>query len=75
MAQNFWIAIFAWSTCFLVTILISLVTKPRVEAELHGLVYGLTKIPHDASVVWYKRPVPLAFTVIAVLIFLNVWFR
>ena len=23
MAQNFWIAIFAWSTCFLVTIVVS----------------------------------------------------
>jgi solute:Na+ symporter, SSS family len=75
MAQNFWIAIFAWSTCFLTTILVSFVSKPRLEVELHGLVYGLTKIPHDASVVWYKRPIPLALIVIAVLILLNVWFR
>jgi SSS family solute:Na+ symporter len=75
MAQNFWIAIFAWSTCFLVTILVSFVTKPREESELHGLVYGLTKIPHDAGVVWYKRPIPLAGVVICVLILLNVWFR
>src|SRR6478735_1796470 len=29
MAQNFWIAIFAWSTCFVVTILVSLATRPR----------------------------------------------
>src|SRR6516164_6935201 len=56
MAQNFWIAIFAWSTCFLTTILVSLVTRPREASELHGLVYGLTKIPHDGSVVWYRRP-------------------
>jgi len=75
MAQNFWIAIFAWSTCFLMTILVSFVTKPRLESELHGLVYGLTKIPHDASVVWYKRPIPLAGIVVGVLILLNVWFR
>jgi solute:Na+ symporter, SSS family len=75
MAQNFWIAIFAWSTCFLTTILVSFVTKPRVESELTGLVYGLTKIPHDASVVWYKRPIPLASIVVGVLILLNVWFR
>ena len=26
MAQNFWIAIFAWTTCFVVTIVVSLVT-------------------------------------------------
>src|SRR5690348_634661 len=47
MAQNFWIAIFAWSTCFLVTMVVSLATKPRPEADLKGLVYGLTEMPVD----------------------------
>ena len=75
MAQNFWIAIFAWSTCFLVTILVSFVTKPRLESELHGLVYGLTNIRHEENVAWYRKPIPLAFVVVAVLILLNVWFR
>ena len=28
MAQNFWIAIIAWTTCFVVTIVVSLVTTP-----------------------------------------------
>ena len=49
MAQNFWIAIFAWSTCFLVTILVSLMSQPKPESELHNLVYGLTDIPHEDS--------------------------
>ena len=31
MAQNFWTAIFAWTTCFVVTILVSLVTSPRAD--------------------------------------------
>ena len=46
MAQNFWIAIFAWTTCFVVTILVSLVTRPtaRVRAST-DLVYGLTECP------------------------------
>ncbi len=44
MAQNFWIAIFAFSTCFLVTIVVSLATAPKPEAELAGLVYGLTEV-------------------------------
>ena len=47
MAQNFWIAIFAWSTCLLVTLLVSLMSAPKPEAELHNLVYGLTDIPHE----------------------------
>ena len=34
MAQNFWIAIFAWTTCFVVTIVVSLMTKPKPESEL-----------------------------------------
>src|ERR1700746_109197 len=59
MAQNFWIAIFAWSTCFLVTMLVSLATKPRPEAELKGLVYGLTEMPVDQGERWYRRPLPL----------------
>jgi solute:Na+ symporter, SSS family len=75
MAQNFWIAIFAWSTCFLVTVVVSLATQAKPESELRGLVYGLTKIPHEDGVPWYKRPVPLAFVVGAVLILLNVTFR
>ena len=29
MAQNFWTAIFAWTTCFLVTVLVSLFTEPK----------------------------------------------
>src|SRR5579862_2788197 len=29
MAQNFWMAIFAWSVCFVVTIVVSLATAPK----------------------------------------------
>jgi solute:Na+ symporter, SSS family len=73
MAQNFWIAIFAWSTCLLVTFLVSLLSAPKDESQLHNLVYGLTAIPHE-DVPWYKRPAPLAVIVIAGLVLLNVWF-
>jgi SSS family solute:Na+ symporter len=74
MAQNFWIAIFAWSTCFLVTMLVSLATKPRPEAELKGLVYGLTEMPVDQGERWYQRPLPLACLVGVALLLLNLWF-
>jgi len=74
MAQNFWIAIFAWSVCFLSTVAISLVTRPRAESELTGLVYGLTKMPRNDGVSWYRRPVPVAILVAASLIGLNLWF-
>jgi SSS family solute:Na+ symporter len=74
MAQNFWIAIFAWSTCFLVTMLVSLATKPRPEIELKGLVYGLTEMPVDQGERWYHRPLPLACVVGVALLLLNLWF-
>src|SRR5580693_8201252 len=70
MAQNFWIAIFAWSTCLAVTILVSFLSQPKAESDLHNLVYGLTAIPHE-DVPWYKRPAPLAAIVIAALVLLN----
>ena len=74
MAQNFWIAIFAWSTCFVVTILVSLATRPKPDSELESLVYGLTKIPHEEGVAWYMRPGPLAVVVAILCIGLNFLF-
>ena len=73
MAQNFWIAIFAWSTCFVVTILVSVVTSPKPDDSLRGLVFGLTEIPHE-DVAWYRRPGPLAVVVACLLTLLNLLF-
>ncbi|MDZ4803074.1 MAG: sodium:solute symporter family protein [Bryobacteraceae bacterium] len=74
MAQNFWIAIWAWTTCFVVTIAVSLVTSPKADSELHNLVYGLTEIPNDGALPWYQRPAPLAIVVAILLVILNVIF-
>jgi SSS family solute:Na+ symporter len=71
MAQNFWIAISAFGACFLVTVIVSLFTRPRPVSELHNLVYGITDLPHEAHEPWYKRPGPLAVVVLAVVIVLN----
>jgi SSS family solute:Na+ symporter len=74
MAQNFWTAIFAWTTCFLVTVFVSLFTEPRREEELTGLVYSLTPVPHDRGLPWHKQPGPLAMVVGVLTIVLNVIF-
>jgi SSS family solute:Na+ symporter len=74
MAQGFWVAIMAFTSCLVVTFVVSLLTEKRPEKELEGLVYGLTKMPSDAGVVWYERPWPLAIAVSAILIVLNIWF-
>ncbi|MBV8895359.1 MAG: sodium:solute symporter family protein [Acidobacteriaceae bacterium] len=72
MAQNFWIAIIAWTACLIVTFAVSLVTAPKPESALHNLVYGVTQIPHEGQAPWYKRPGPLAVIVLAVLVVFNI---
>ena len=74
MAQNFWIAIMAWTTCFVVTILVSLVTSPKPERELVGLVYGVTEIKHEREANWWARPVPIAIGIALLALFLNFYF-
>ena len=76
MALNFWTAIFSWTTCFVVTILVSAVTESaKPDAELRGLVYSLTpRVKDDATARWYSRPETLAVIVLAVTVALNVIF-
>jgi SSS family solute:Na+ symporter len=74
MAQNFWTAIWAWTTCFVVTIVISLMTRPREDSKLIGLVYSLTEKPSEKHLPWYERPAALAVVIVVVLLLLNVFF-
>ena len=74
MAQNFWTAIFAWTTCFLLTVLISLVTRPRETQELVGLVWSLTERPREEGLRWWQRPGPLGAGVLALVLLLNLLF-
>ncbi len=71
MAQNFWTAIFAWTTCFVVTLAISAITKARPEEELKGLVYSLTPKPKEEDLKWYEKPATLAVIVLVLLVVLN----
>jgi SSS family solute:Na+ symporter len=74
MAQNFWIALVAFTTAFVLTTIVSLVTAPRPEKELGGLVYGLTELKHDEGVKWYLRPGPIAIAMAVLVVILNIWF-
>ncbi|MBX7118525.1 MAG: sodium:solute symporter family protein [Gemmatimonadaceae bacterium] len=75
MAQTFWTAIVAWVTCCAVTVLVSLVTRPRPAEELRGLVYGFTARPDDRAAHWYQRPAWLAVLVLGCTLALNLVFR
>lgn len=75
MAQNFWIAIIAFSIALIVTIVISLSTKrTKTDEELKGLVYQLTPKTIDDSKHWYQKPVFLAWVVGIVTIVLSIIF-
>ena len=74
MAQNFWTAIWSWSVCFVATIFISLLTRPREDEQLHGLVYSLTPIQRHAELAWYQQPAVLGVLVMTAVIVLNILF-
>jgi SSS family solute:Na+ symporter len=74
MAENMYRALWSWIICVLVTVVVSLVTKPVPEAELSGLVYGVTPIPHDGSRTIWEKPIFWAIVVIVVFFILNLIF-
>lgn len=75
MTRNLWQAVWGWIACFGVTFVVSLFTTPKPDAELVGLVKGLT-VREDGSVrvAWYGRPAFWAAVSLAVLITLNILF-
>jgi len=75
MAQNFWAAIYIFTTCFVVTIVVSLLTpRNKTDDELRGLVYSLTPRVKEHGVAWYKQPATLGIVVLVAAIILNIIF-
>lgn len=72
--SSMWRALIAFGICFVVTAAVSLVTTPKPDTELKGLVYSLTPKVQAVETVWYKRPWVLAGIAIAIFIVLNVIF-
>jgi SSS family solute:Na+ symporter len=75
LAQTFWLATVAFSATFLVNLIVSLVTgRDKTDAELSGLVYSLTPKPIETHEHFLLRPAVLGSLVLAVAIFLNLYF-
>jgi len=74
MAQNFWGAIWAWTTCFSVTAAVSLATPAKRAQELEGLVYGLTPRLEESHLPWHRRPAVLGAIVLVLTLALNAVF-
>ena len=73
-SQAFNIAWIAFVICFVVTAVISFVTKPKPENQFVGLVYSLTPRQRDKNRVWYKNPVWLAIIMLLITLFFNILF-
>jgi solute:Na+ symporter, SSS family len=75
MAQNFWTAIVSFTVNLVVTAVVSLLTTPRPENELVGLVYSLTPRRIETDLPWYRRPIWIASGVAGMAVVLNFLFR
>jgi SSS family solute:Na+ symporter len=75
MAQNFWLAAFAFTACFILTLVISLLTKrTKTDEELKGLVYSLTPKIKDEDQPFYLRPAVIGVVLLAACVVLNIIF-
>jgi SSS family solute:Na+ symporter len=74
MAENMYRALWSWIVCALVTVVISMLTKPKSVSELNGLVYGVTEIPTESYVTVFHRPWFWAAVVGVLFVVVNVVF-
>jgi SSS family solute:Na+ symporter len=74
LAQDYFQALWSFVVCVVVTVVVSLTTKPTPDSELTGLVYGLTEVPSVGDVPLYQKPVFWAVVVAVVLVVLNIIF-
>jgi solute:Na+ symporter, SSS family len=74
MAENLYRALWSWIICVVVTVLVSLATKPVPVEQLSGLVYGVTPIPDDGATTIWQKPIFWAIVVIVVFFILNLIF-
>jgi len=75
MAQNFWLAAFAFSVCFALTVVISLATqRTKNDEQLKGLVYSLTPKIVDHNVPVWQRPAVVGIVLLIACVILNIIF-
>jgi SSS family solute:Na+ symporter len=72
MAQNFWLASFAFISCFVLTLGLSFVTRrTKNNEDLKGLVYSLTPKLQEEGGYWILRPAVLGVILLAACVALN----
>jgi len=74
MADNIYRAMWSLIVNVVVTVVVTLFTRPKPAHELKGLVYGLTEIPSEGQFPVFKRPIFWAAAVGLGFVILNVIF-
>ena len=74
MAENVYRAMWSLIVNVVVTVAVSLFTKPKPEHELKGLVYGLTELAPEGHFPLFRRPITWAAAVAVGFVLLNVLF-
>lgn len=71
MAQAFAVASVSFIVNFSVTVIVSLVTAPKPDAELRGLVYSLTEKPSTEGLPWYRKASTLGLLLVILTLLMN----
>ena len=71
-AENMYRGLWSLMINVTVTVLVSLVTKPKPDSELTNLVYGLTPLPDEGHYTLLKRPIFWAGVCAALLTVINI---
>ena len=74
LAQDMYQALWSCVTCVVVTVLVTLVTKPKPDAELKGLVYSLTEVAHEEHTSFLQRPLVWGIVALVALAILQIIF-
>jgi SSS family solute:Na+ symporter len=74
LAQAMYQALWSCVICVVMTVLVTLVTKPRPDEELGGLVYALTDVAQEEHTTWWHRPAFWGFVALALFVVLQIIF-
>ena len=74
LAQDMYQALWSCVTCVVVTVLVTMFTKPRPDEELRGLVYALTDVAREEHASLFHKPVFWAGLALGVFLVLQIIF-
>jgi SSS family solute:Na+ symporter len=74
LAQDMYQSLWSCTVCIIVTVLVTLATKPRPDSELVGLVYSLTPVAHEEHTSLFHRPLFWGVLALVILVILQIIF-